>query len=59
MKKEKRFDAVATVRKIRDAHYAQTKDMTEEERLAFYRESGEKAQRELARLAKQISKRKA
>ena len=37
MKKEKSFDAVATVRKIRDAHHEQTKDMTEEERLAFYR----------------------
>jgi len=56
MKKQKSFDAVATVRQIRDAHYEQTKDMTEEERLAFYRERGEKAQKELARLAKQISK---
>jgi hypothetical protein len=51
MEKEKSFDAVAMVRKIRDAHYEQTKDMTEEERLAFHREKGRKAQKELERLA--------
>ena len=44
------------VRKIRDAHYEQTKDMTEAERLAFYREKGRKAQEELERLASRISK---
>ena len=44
MEKGKRFDAVAMVRQIRDRHYEQTKDMTEEERLAFYLEKGGKAQ---------------
>ena len=59
MQKGKRFDAVAMVRRIRDRHYEQTKDMTEEERLAFYLEKGGKAQAALEQLAKQISKREA
>ena len=59
MEKKKSFDAVAMVRKIRDAHYEQTKDMTEEERLAFYREKGRLAQEELERYASEISRREA
>jgi len=39
------------VRRIRDGHYEQTKDLTPEERLAFYRETGRKAQVELERFA--------
>ncbi len=42
MDRKKTFDAVQMVRQIRDCHYEQTKDMTPEERVAFYRE---KAQR--------------
>ena len=57
METEKRFDAVAMVRKIRDRNYEQTKDMTEAERLAFYQEKGGKAQAALEQLAKQISRR--
>ncbi len=41
------------VRRIRDAHYEQTKDMTPVERLAFYREKGRPAQVELEQLAKE------
>lgn len=37
MEKRKSFDAVAMVRKIRDAHYEHLKDKSVEERLAFYR----------------------
>lgn len=48
MKKD--FDAVEMVRRIRDAHYEQTKEMTKEERLAFYREQGRRAQEKLKRL---------
>ena len=50
---KKAFDAVEMVRRIRDAHYEQTKDMTPEERLAFYRERGRQAQVELEQLAKE------
>ncbi len=50
---KKAFDAVKMVRRIRDAHYEQTKDMTPEERLAFYRERGRQAQVELEQLAKE------
>ncbi len=50
-RKKKTFDAVKMVRRIRDAHYEQTKDMTKEERLAFYREKGREAQEKLRRLA--------
>ncbi len=57
MEKKKRFDAVAVVRKIRDAHYEQTKAMTAQERLAFYQEKGRKAQAEMEKLAKRISTR--
>ena len=50
MEKRKSFDAVAMVRKIRDAHYQQTKDMTEQERWEFYHERGRVAQEELEKL---------
>jgi len=36
--KKKTFDAVRMVREIRDQHYEETKDMTTDERIAFYRE---------------------
>ena len=48
MKKD--FDAVEMVRRIRDAHYEQTKEMTRSERLAFYQEQGLRAQEKLKRL---------
>ena len=47
---KKSLDAVAMVRKIRDTHYEQTKDMTEKERLAFYQEQGKQAQEKLLRV---------
>ena len=55
MEKTKSFDAVRMVRQIRDAYYEQTKQMTKEERLAFYKEKGEQAQADMERLAKQIN----
>lgn len=51
-RKKKRFDAVAMVREIRDAHFEQTKNLTKEERLAFYQEKGREAQEKLERLAR-------
>ena len=54
MEKNKNVDAVAMVRQIRDAHYRQTKEMTEEERLGFYREEGRKAQEALEQFAKKV-----
>ena len=39
------------VREIRDSHYEETKEMTKEERLAFYREKGRETQEKLRRLA--------
>ena len=59
MEKTMGLDAVGMVRRIRDGHYEQTKAMSKEERLAFYRERGQQAQAELERLARQLSKRKA
>lgn len=50
-RKKKTFDAVEMVRSIRDSHYEQTREMTKEERLAFYREKGREAQEKLKRLA--------
>lgn len=41
MDRKKTFDAVQMVREIRDRHYEQTKDMTPEERVAFYRKKAE------------------
>lgn len=49
---KKTWDAVEAVRELRDAHYERTKDMTEEERLLFYRQEGRKAQDSLERLAR-------
>ena len=45
--KEKTFDAVQMVREIRDQHYEGTKDMTPNERIAFYREKAQKLRRHL------------
>lgn len=56
---KKAFDAVEMVRRIRDGHYEQTKDMTPKERLAFYREKGQKAQEKLERLAQERRAKKA
>ncbi len=56
---KKAFDAVEMVRRIRDAHYEQTKDMTPEERLAFYHEKGREAQAELEQLARERRAKKA
>ena len=52
-RKRKTFDAVKMVREIRDAHYEQTKNMTKEERLAFYQKKGKEAQKKLERLARE------
>lgn len=52
-RKKKTFNAVKMVREIRDAHYEQTKNMTAEERLAFYRKKGQEAQEKLERLARE------
>ena len=41
MAPKKTFDAVQMVREIRNRHYEQTKDMTTEERVVFYREKAE------------------
>ena len=46
-RKKKAFDAVKMVREIRDAHYEQTKDMTKEERIAFYRNKAQELNQEL------------
>lgn len=54
MEKKKTFDAVGMVREIRDARREQTKRMTAEERLAYYRAQGQRAQQELKRLARQL-----
>jgi hypothetical protein len=48
--KKKNFDAIKMVRGIRDAHYEQTKNMTPQERLTFYRDKGQEAQEMLKRL---------
>ena len=53
--KRKTFDAVETVRELRDAHYEQTKSMTQEERLSFYQREGRKAQDEMERFARKAS----
>ncbi len=47
MEKKKSFDALAMVRKIRDAHYEQFKGKSVEERLAFYREKSRALHAEL------------
>lgn len=46
-RKKKTFDAVKMTREIRNAHYEQTKDMTTEERIAFYRKKAKKLHQEL------------
>ena len=46
-RKNKTFDAVTMMREIRNAHYEETKDMTTEERISFYRKKAEKLRREL------------
>ena len=58
METKEKFDAVGIVRRIRDAHYHQTEGMTMAERLAYYREQGLKARRELERLSNRVQKRK-
>ena len=54
MEAKKTFDAVAFVRKVRDASYEATKDMTPQERVAWYRERARKAHNEFAELAKKF-----
>jgi hypothetical protein len=44
-------------RQIRDAHHEQTKRMTKEERLVFYRVEGDKAKQELEELSRQLEAR--
>lgn len=52
-KNEKTFDAVAMTRRIRDRHYEATKDMTPEERLAYYREKSRTVHERLMQQARQ------
>jgi hypothetical protein len=52
MEKIGTINAVEMVRGIRDAFYAQLKDKTPEERLAFYRGEGVKAHAALQELAR-------
>lgn len=46
-RKNKTLDAVKMVREIRDQHYHETRDMTTDERIAFYREKAQKLHRQL------------
>lgn len=46
-RKNKTFDAVQMVREIRNAHYQQTKDMTIEERITFYRKKARALDQEM------------
>jgi hypothetical protein len=41
------IDCVAMVRKIRDANYLKTKNMSIEEKVAYYNDQGRKAQEEM------------
>lgn len=45
--RKKTFDAVQMVREIRDRHYEQTKEMTPDERITFYREKAQRLRRQL------------
>jgi hypothetical protein len=51
MEAKKTFDAVAFVRKVRDANYEATKHMTPQQRVAWYRERARIAHNEYAELA--------
>ncbi len=44
---KKPFDAVETVRRIRDTHYEALKDATPEQRIQFYREKARRLHEEL------------
>lgn len=46
---KKTFDAIQTVRRIRDAHNEQVKGKNVEERIAFYREKSKALRDELKR----------
>ena len=54
--KKKAFDAVAMVRRIRDAHYEQFKDKPIEERLAYYKEQARAFHEELEQKQKDEDK---
>jgi len=41
--KNKKFDTVQTIRSIRDKNYEETKDMTRQELLEWYKKRGEAA----------------
>jgi hypothetical protein len=56
MKETKPVDAVAMVRKIRDAHYERLENKSVAERLAFYREESRKLRNELGEEKKANSK---
>ncbi len=45
--KKKMYDAVQMVREIRHQHYEETKEMTTDERIAFYREKAQRLRRHL------------
>jgi hypothetical protein len=49
MGKRKTIDAIAMVRRIREAHYEHLKEKSVEERLAFYREKSASFRAELER----------
>ncbi len=52
MEEKKTIEAVAMVRRIRDAHYEQLKDKSVEERLAFYREKSKALRAEIGEFEK-------
>jgi hypothetical protein len=47
-----KIDAVEMVRKIRDKQYQETKDMSDEDLLKYYKENGEKALLKLREMPK-------
>ena len=49
---EKKFDAVKMVREIRDKLYEETKDMSDEERIEYFKREGERAEKKLRDRAK-------
>lgn len=50
-KKAKTFDAVEMTRRIRDRHFEDTREMTPENRLAYYRQKGREIHDRLVRQA--------
>jgi hypothetical protein len=58
MEKNKEIKAVEMVRKIRDEHADQIRDMSPAERLAHYREEGARAHKKLRQQSSKVQKEK-